>query len=277
MRGRRAEGWWGRGFLAVMGVLIALTREARAQDTTNIQVIRPEAKADTTQRPILPTEVLNEVIRAWNDSTTTRIAGSFFLPAGSRINGAVAVFYGPLRVAGELIGRVTVINGNLIIDPTGLVRGEILVVGGHMTVRAGGRVEGGPHRSFSAIAELLRTPAGTLVVRPPPRKLGELATAQASFHAGRFAALLSAETGRAYNRVEGLPIAFGPSVLREGLTNLDARLDLRGIVWTAPDRTDRRADFGYTGRLQFRFGTARRLTVRAQAYQIGRASCRERV
>jgi len=253
--------------LAAIGCL-AGAGPARAQDTTNIQIIHPEAKADTARRPMLPTEVLNEVIRAWNDSTTTRIGGSFFLPAGSRINGSVAVFYGPLRVAGELIGRVTVINGSLIIDPTGVVRGEILVVGGHVTVRPGGRVEGGPHRAFSATADLLRTPAGTLIVRPPPRTLGEIATAQARFRAGHFAATLSAETGRAYNRVEGLPIAFGPTVVREGLANLDAQLDLRGIVWTAPDRTDRRADFGYSGRLQFRFGTSRRLIVRAQAYRL---------
>jgi len=283
MRGRGAEGQRGRegregqwasgpvrrrtaGLAAIL--LLAGTAGARAQDTTNIQTIRPEAKADTTHRPVLPTDVLNEVLRSWNDSTTTRIAGSFFLPSGSRINGSVAVYYGPLHVAGELIGRVTVINGSLIIDPTGLVRGEVLVVGGHVTVRPGGRLEGGPHRSFSTAADLVRTPTGTLVVRPPPRTLAEIATAQASFHAGHFAVAGSVETGRAYNRVEGLPIAFGPSVVREGLQNLDGRLDIRGIVWTAPDRTDRRADFGYTGRLQFRFGTARRLTVRAQAYRV---------
>ena len=265
----RSDGRTVRRWLFAIGVLAFIRTSAlSAQDTTNIQVIRPEAKTDTTRRPTLPTEVLNEVLRSWNDSTTTRIAGSFFLPAASRINGSVAVFYGPLRVAGELIGRVTVINGTLIIDPNGLVRGEVLVVGGRIVVRPGGRLEGGPHRAYSTPADLLRTPAGTLVLRPPPRTLGEIATAQASFHAGHFAALLSAETGRAYNRVEGLPIVFGPSVVREGLPNLDGRLDIRGIVWTAPDRTDRRADFGYTGRLQFRFGTARRLTVRAQAYRV---------
>ncbi len=238
----------------------------RAQDT--VQVIHPEAKVDSTKRPALPAEVLREVMSAWNDSATTRIVGSFFLPAGAVLQGPVAVFYGPLRVAGELIGRVTVINGNLVIDPGGLVRGEVLVVGGRVAVRPGGHYEASPSRTYSAAAQLIRMADGTLVERPPPRPLGELATAHASFRTGRFATELSLETGRAYNRVEGLPIVLGPTVVREGLPDLDARLELRGIVWTAPDRSNRRADFGYTARLQFRFGSARQLTVRGQAFRV---------
>ena len=264
--GQRGRGADGRFVLVLLGLCLAGAAGVRAQDT--IQVIRPEARPDTTQRPRLPPEVLRAVLRAWNDSTTTRISGSFFLPAGQRLNGPVAVLYGPLRVAGELIGPVTVINGNLIIDPGGVVRGEVLVVGGGLVVRPGGHAEGTPHRVYATVAELIRTPADTLVIRPPPRSLGELATASAHFPVGRFSTTLSIETGRTYNRVEGLPIQFGPSLSREGLPDLDAQLDLRGIAWTAPDRTDRRADFGYSGRLQFRFGTTRRLVVRATAYRV---------
>jgi hypothetical protein len=258
--------------LAVSGLLLALAVAfagapgLRAQDT--IQLIRPEARPDSTRRPAVPPEVLQEVINAWNDSGTTRIAGSFFLPSGTRLNGPVAVFWGPLRVAGELAGRVTIINGNLVIDPGGVVRGSVLIVGGRITVRPGGRLEGGPPRTFLPQAQLDRTPEGKLVVRPPARPIGELATVGTSFRTGRFGTRISIETGREYNRVEGLPIVFGPSVMREGLPNLDARLDLRGIVWTAPDRTDRRADYGYSGRLQFRLGSARRLTLRGQAYRV---------
>jgi hypothetical protein len=254
-----------RNALCAFALLGAAASRAAAQDT--IQVIRPEAKPDSTLRPSLPPDVLQEVLRAWSDSGTTRIAGSFFLPAGARLTAPVAVLGGPLRVAGELMGRITVINGNLIIDPGGVVRGEVLIVGGHVTVRTGGQLEGSPPRVYPMQAPVERGRDGMLVVRPPPRPLGELTTVGASFRAGRFDTRLSIETGRAYNRVEGLPIEFGPSVERQGLTNLDARLDLRGIVWTAPDRTDRRADFGYRGAVQFRFGSQRRLVVRGQAYR----------
>ncbi|HTL04296.1 MAG TPA: BamA/TamA family outer membrane protein [Gemmatimonadales bacterium] len=260
MNGRRG-GIWLAGVL-----LLGSAQRARAQDT--VQVIHPEAKVDSTKRPQLPEEVLREVIAAWNDSATTRIAGSFLLPSGARLQGPLAVFYGPLRVAGELIGRVTVINGNLVIDPGGLVRGEVLVVGGRVVVRPGGRYEATPSRSYTAGALVIRLADGSLMERPPPRPLGELATAHASFRTGHFATDVSIATGRTYNRVEGLPIVLGPTVVREGLPNMDARLDLRGIGWTAPDRSDRRADFGYSARLQLRFGKERRLTVEGQAYRV---------
>ncbi|HEV8149875.1 MAG TPA: hypothetical protein VGP61_06780, partial [Gemmatimonadales bacterium] len=255
-----------RAALVVVGMLMG-AGALRAQDTSQVQMIHPEARPDST-RPVLPAAVLRDVLNAWNDSATTRIAGSFMLPSGARLVGSVATFYGSIRVAGELIGKATVINGDLVLESGGLVRGEVLVVGGRIMVRPGGRLEGGPHRSYPIQAQLLRTPAGTLVVRPPPRRLGELATAAASFPVGPLKTTLSIETGRTYNRVEGLPIVFGPTLVREGLPNLDERLDLRGIAWTAPDRTDRRADFGYSAQLQFRFGTARRLTLRGQVYRV---------
>jgi len=61
---------------------------------------------------------------------------------------------------------------------------------------------------------------------------------------------------------------LGPTITREGLRDLDGQLELRGVIWTAPDRTERRADFGYSGRLEFRFGESRRLTVGAQAARL---------
>ena len=250
------------GLLVACAVLWA--GALHAQDT--VQVIRPEARPDSSTRPALPPEVLKDVLAAWNDSAATRIVGSFFLPSGSQLRGPVAVFRGPIRVAGELIGRVTVINGDLIIDPGALVRGEILVVGGRVIQRSGARVEGGPPRIYPQIAEVERTSAGTLVVRTPGPTLTELGSASRTFRTGRFGTTVSIEAGR-YNRVEGLPLVFGPTVVREGLPNLDGRLDLRAIAWTAPDRTNRRADFGYSAGLQFRFGAARRLSTRVQVYR----------
>ncbi|HEX7024266.1 MAG TPA: BamA/TamA family outer membrane protein, partial [Gemmatimonadales bacterium] len=153
-----------------------------------------------------------------------------------------------------------VINGDLIVDPGGTVSGDVLVVGGQIIVRPGGSLDG-RRLAFRQPAYLVRTGSGLLAVREPARTLGDLASARARFTTGRFENTLSIETGRTYNRVEGLPIVFGPTVVRTGLPNVEARLDLRAIAWTAPDRTDRRSDFGYSGRLEFHFGQARRLTI----------------
>jgi hypothetical protein len=258
-----------RTALVVLGALIALgagAGRAAAQDT--VQIIRPEARApDTTAGAQLPAEVLAELLAAWNDSLTTRITGNFLLPAGARLAGPVAVFRGNLRIAGELTGRVTVINGDLVVDPGGSVSGTVLVVGGRIDVRPGG-ILAGRRRSFPQVALLYRTSAGLLAIREPARSLGDIASARARLTSGRFRTTLSIETGRTYNRVEGLPIVFGPTIVREGLPNVEGRLDLRGIGWTASDRTDRRASFGYSGRLEFRFGQSRRLAVGTHVYRV---------
>ncbi len=260
-----AGGWLPRALLA-LGLLATGAGRLAAQDS--VLTIRPEARLpDSTLRGTLPPEVVQEVLRRYNDSSATRIPGSFALPAGSLFNGPIAIFRGSLRVSGAIIGRVTVINGDLVVDAGGRIEGDALVVGGAVIVRPGGFLIGA-RRAYPVPALLTRTGNGLLVVREPPSTLGDLASARTSFTTGHFRTTLGIETGRTYNRVEGLPIIFGPTVSREGLKDVDARLDLRGIAWTAPDRTDRRSTFGFSGRLEFRFGERRRLTVGSRIYRV---------
>lgn len=244
-----------------------LAGRATAQDTSQVQVIRPEARTpDSMVRAALPVEIINEVIAAYNDSLTTRITGNHILPAGTRHLGPMAVFRGSLRVTGELVGLVTVINGDLLVDPRARVVGDVLVVGGKILLRAGGEITG-TRREYARPAILTRSSTGLLTIREAPRSLGDLAMARASLTVAHFKTDLSVQTGRTYNRVEGLPIVFGPTITREGLSNVEGRLDLRGTLWTAPDRTDRRSNFGYSGRLAFEFGKARRLTLGTHLYR----------
>jgi outer membrane protein assembly factor BamA len=210
--------------------------------------------------------VVQELIAAYNDSLTTRIAGNHILPAGTRHLGPMAVFRGSLRVTGELTGRVTVINGDLLVDARARISGNVLVVGGRIIVRPGGEILG-TRREYASPALLTRTSSGLLVVKDPPRSLSELASARASLTVAHFKTDLSVETGRTYNRVEGVPIIFGPTITRQWLSNIEGRLDLRGTIWTAPDPTDRRSPFGYSGRLEFKFGESRRLSLGAQLYR----------
>lgn len=256
---------WRRGNRALLcSVLFSLPSAlpARAQDT--VQVIRPEAIRPDSAAQVLPEAVIQEVIARYNDSLTTRILGPFTLPGGALLSGPVAVFGGPLTIRGRLVGSITVINSYLLIENGGVVEGNVLVVGGDVLIRPGGRLDG-TRRVYRPAAQLIRTSAGLLAPRPPPRSLGELASAQRSFQTPYFRTTLSLETGLTYNRVEGFPIVLGPTFSREGLQDLDAKLDLRAIVWTAPDRTNRRADFGYTARAELGFGARRQLTVGASA------------
>ena len=267
-----AAGFW-RCLLPVACCLVLayclLPLQAVAQiPADTVLKIRPEARApDSAVRATLPPSIVDEVLTAYNDSLTTKVSGPMLLPATSRHAGPIAVFRGTLRVSGELIGKVTIINGDLIVDSGALVAGDVLVVGGQIIVRPGGTIEG-RRREYRQPAPLIRTSGGLLTIREPPRTLGDMASARTRFTTGRFETILSIETGRTYNRVEGLPIVLGPTVVRTGLPNMEARLDLRAIGWTAPDRTDRRSSFGYSGRLEFQFGESRRLTVGGQASRL---------
>ena len=247
-----------------------LAQAAAAQVTPpdTVLKIRPEARSpDSAGQEALPPAIVAEVLAAFNDSLTTKVYTAMLLPAGSSHEGPIAVFRGTLRVSGEVIGRVTIINGDLIIDSGATVAGDVLVVGGQIIVRPGGSLEG-RRREYRQHALLVRTSGGLLAIREPPRTLGDMASARTRFTTGRFETELSIETSRTYNRVEGLPIVFGPTVVRTGLPNMEARLDLRAIAWTAPDRTNRRADFGYSGRLEFKFGESRRLTAGAHVSRL---------
>jgi hypothetical protein len=264
-RERSAVSGWRRAAPLALALLCAGAGRAAAMQDSVVR-ISPEATPDSTGRNALPPTVVQELLRFYNDSSTTRIVGGFQLPAGARFNGPLAVFRGSLRISGEVTGRVTVINGDLIIDAGAHLAGDMLVVGGQILVREGARVEG-RQRAYPVQARLIRTGNGLLGIPPPSQTLGDLASARARITTGHFRTDLLIGTGRTYNRVEGLPIMPGLRVTREGLRDVEGRLDLGGIVWTSPDQTDRRAKFGYTGRVEFRFGLQRRLTIGGRVYR----------
>jgi hypothetical protein len=215
---------------------------ALGQDTAI--VIRPiPSEADTAQAG-LPSELVRQLVAFYNDSTTLRFSGSLTVPATAQMRGRVAVFRGTLRVFGRIDGAVMVINGDLIVGAGGTVVGPVTVAGGRVEVRAGGTRQG-EMAGYDPLAPVYRQPNGLLAIRDRRKPLGELAAASASFRTGRVSTTLRLETGRTYNRVEGLPIVFGPTFTVLGTSNVNARLDLRGIFRPATDRTKLRDVAGF--------------------------------
>lgn len=256
----------GARLMALLAVATGLgPGRVTAQDT--LVVIRPVAPPADTVAPEPPADAVWRALAVYNDTGTTRIVGSFTLPAGARFQGRVAVYRGNLRVYGHLTGPVTVINGDLIVASGGVVDGDAFVVGGRVEVRDRGLLTG-RRESHDGFAPVVRSPNGLLVIRDRPRTLGELAAARASFTAGRIRTTLSLETGRTYNRVEGLPILFGPTFLVSGPGSADGRLEVRGIFRPATDRTNLRDDLGFLVAAELRGGGDRRiLTFGGRAYQ----------
>src|SRR5262249_39577119 len=179
-----------------------------APDTTVVEIRPTKAANDTT--PGAAADVIQRVIAIYNDPGTTRLSGSFTLPVGARLVARVAIFRGTLRVNGTLQGPVTVINGDLIIGTSGTVDGDVVVVGGRIDQRPGG-IHLGWEETYDGLAPVFRQPSGLLAIRSRGPQLGNLASASKSFQTGRVTTTLSLGTGRTYNRVEGLPILFGPT------------------------------------------------------------------
>jgi hypothetical protein len=235
--------------LLFAGLMLMLVSPLRAQDS--VIVIDPNAPAtDSVVRAGPPPEVVAELIAAFNDSATTRMQGDVTLPAGSRFDGSLALFRGSLRLAGRVNGPVTVANGTLYLLPGASVQGDILVVGGRL-IRSEQVEHIGRERVYWDAAPVIRTPEGWLALRERRRSLGELATARTSFQVGKVRTTLSLATGGTYNRIEGLPILFGPQFELRPSRGTYTSIELLGILRTAGDAEDR-SDFGYVGRLEFR-------------------------
>jgi hypothetical protein len=247
---RRPFGKLGAGLAALLLSLI-LPAVARAQDS--VIVIDPDAPStDTVVLVGPPPEVLAELIAFYNDSTTTRVEGDVTLPAESRFEGRLALHRGTLRIGGQVDGPIAVANGTLHLLPGADVRGDILVIGGRL-IRAAGARHVGRQRVYWDAAPVVRNDDGLLAIRERRRPIGDLAAARTSFQTGKVRTTLLLTTGGTYNRIEGLPIVFGPSFDLRISRRSALRLDLHGILRTAGSES-RLSDFGYEARGEFRFG-----------------------
>jgi hypothetical protein len=189
------------------------------------------------------------VTRALNDTTATVIVGDHVLPAGETRRGTLVVLDGDLTLGGAVEGDVVVANGELRFEPGARVTGQVVVMGGSVANSAAARI-GGEVRSHTGEYAYERVDGryrqiGGSVPRAAPSREG------ADF-------LIT--TGKSYNRVEGLPIAFGPRLETPGSNPL--RLQALAIYRTESGLTldtDRmgyhlQADQFLGGRREYRIG-----------------------
>jgi hypothetical protein len=250
--------------LLVACLLLALAGPLRAQDS--VIVIDPNAPpSDSVVRGGPPPAVVSELIAFYNDSVTTRMQGDVTLPAGTRFEGKLAMYRGSLRIAGRVVGPIAVANGTLYLLPGAAIEGEILVVGGRL-IRSEQVTHFGPERVYWDAAPVIRNADGLLALRERRRSLGDVASAQTTFQAGRIRTTLSLSTGGTYNRIEGLPVLFGPLFEFRPSRHTLVRLDARGILRTAGESANTRSDFGYSVRADLRFGETTEFGIGGRLY-----------
>lgn len=167
-------------------------------------------------RPELPRDVADSVIAFYNRASTVHLSGETVLAAGAEMVGDVAVLDGPFTLGGRIRGSLLVINGDLHLLPEAEVEGGVTVVGGQITGTAsvGGEIQAYPDPLRYRLVDDRLEYAG------PARDA--LVSAGREFGFGRTDFAVAVRRG--YNRVEGLPIAFGPRARlgHRNPTNLEA-------------------------------------------------------
>jgi hypothetical protein len=247
--------------MILVSSLLLIAGVLEAQDSS----ITIRAERDRLDPRQLPRDVIDAVLRAYNDPGTVHFSGRVRIPTARSIEGDVVVLGGPVQVAGRIFGFLVVINGDLELEPGAVVGGDVLVVGG--VVRGEGEAEiAGEVTSYREILRYRRD--GDEMTWAPERELPRWARRFRRDDDGRrshsefFAAL-----GGTYNRVEGVPIVFGPRT--EVWLSRDARFqgDLFGIVRSGRNFSLDDGDVGYRLRGEVLFGARdRNIGLGARAF-----------
>lgn len=250
-RSRTKQRSWIAGVALLAALAVLPSRPLAAQDS--VIVIDPDAPATpAAQRSGLDNDVLQRVLAFFNDSGTTRLEGMVTLPASARLSGPLAVWHGPLRVAGTVTGPVLVVNGDLELLVGGRIDGTVLIVGGQLLGDTAGAITG-KAEAYPDAAPVLRLDDGTLSIRERRPALLTFGGAQRSFQTGKITTTLFVSSGGTYDRVEGLPLTLGPRFRYQFRPDRRAQLELLGIIRTAGDPTKLGEEVGYDA--HFDFGT----------------------
>jgi hypothetical protein len=163
----------------------------------------------------LPRAMESRLLRMY-EGAATRYEGERTIAAGDVVEGDIAAVTGPLRIAGRVDGDVAMVGGDVILEPGGEVLGSITVVGGQVRM-ADDAVVGGSITAYGAPSDEWRRTArdrdrqddggrrDRWWDRDEDRRRGD----------GGYSRL-TVRAGTSYNRVEGLPVLFGPVVETAG-------------------------------------------------------------
>jgi hypothetical protein len=168
------------------------------------------AHPDSVSQLDLPDDVAFAVVDFFNDPRRTRYDGDAEIAARTTVRSDVAVLEGTLTIGGRVEGSIVVVNGSVTLLPGAEVTGGILVVGGEVTGARFARVQG----EILAYPERLSYREEGRRIRRVERPRGTTAAGERSLLRGRSDFLVT--SGKSYNRVEGLPITFGPRIETSG-------------------------------------------------------------
>jgi len=236
--------------IAACLAVVAVT--AWAQDSTI--TIRPGRRGLVEERLVvrqLPRDVADEVVRFYNAQETVRFTGQTRIPAGRGVDGDVAVLGGPVTIAGRVSGSLMVVNGDLSFAPGAVVSGNVTVVGGV--------IEGATLAQIAGEIRSYRDPlryqhVGPEIVYAPRRDFRPSWLRPRDDARDDNRTSFDVSLGGIYNRVEGLPVLFGPDADLRVASDARLQVEARGIFRTAGDWSLSTGDFGYRTRAELVLG-----------------------
>lgn len=204
----------------------------------------------------LPRDLEWELLRMY-DGDAKRYEGPATVGRLEVVRGDVAVVGGPFRIAGRIMGSVAMVNGDVIIEEGGSVTGDVTVIGGEVRMADDADIRG----TITAYG----TSSRTYVDRHGDEDADSRWRRDPYYWDHGFSRL-TLRTGASYNRVEGLPLMFGPILQTAGRNplRLEALAIWRSEAGTSLD-TDR---MGYQARAEQFLGGHRRFSVGGSAYSL---------
>src|SRR6266511_2458506 len=160
-----------------------------------------------------------------------------------------------------------VINGDAALDSGAVVTGDLIVIGGTVTRDPGASVTGEARIYREPLA--YRTEGDEIALAPgSPRRWLRTLGVEKSWGTAATRSALTLATGGTFNRVEGLPVVFGPSLDWKLQENRRLRIDALGVFRTDGDLTDNRSDLGYLTRTELRSGELPAYGIEPRAYNV---------
>ena len=196
----------------------------------------------------------------YNAPATRREKGPFTLVRDSVLRTSLAVLGGPVEIAGTVEGALLVLNGDVRFAPTAHVTGNIAVLGGRVTGADSARL--GPLR-VEGDSVRYAIDDGTLHLEAPLDEIWHLiGRGEPKAGIGMRLALT-----RTYNRVEGLPIEFGPRLrYRTPLGTVAA--DLFGIFRTGSRIEWNGNNVGHSAKMELRMGRSEHWSIGGRLFDV---------
>lgn len=198
----------------------------------------------------VPSDVATQAVALWNSTNTRRVRGDFSLASGDTVRGDVAVLGGHARVAGVVTGQLLALNGGISLMESGHVNGTLTVIGGAFDSPARPSV-GGEIRVWAARLRY-RQSGDSLIADVDREPFAQWSGWRRNEHLGPHSELFLA-SAHTYNRVEGLPVYFGPRY-RNGVGDTRFNVELLGVFRTGDRLRWERQNLGHRALVEIQQG-----------------------